>query len=205
MAIDITNLIAPLTIGALTGFLVVFLVLKKFSMESKLKIAGGGLLSALAVAALYLVSQNIVVGVVIGTAWALFWLYVIAEEGGKKIPDMDLKTEPLEMVEENSGNMAALLIAAMAFILGTASAFFKSPADKFNIVAFAAPPLVASLSMAICTYYATKYGMIKDNKSKQYYLKKSLIWWDIGQTIFIATTITMAIFVAMTIERIIIA
>ncbi len=203
MAINLENLMAPLLVGAMTGILVVFLVLKNFTMRLKLGIACAGAVSAAAVAALYYVSQNIAVGVVLGTLWAMLWLYFIAERGTRMIPNISAKAEPLELLEENAGNLAAVLIAAIAFILGVAATLFKSPGDKFNLVAFSAPPLISSISMAICMYFATKYRMTTDAKAKQYHMKRSLIWWDIGQTIFIATTITMILFVAMSIEKII--
>lgn len=203
MAINLETLMAPLAIGAMTGILVIFLVLKNFTMRLKLEIACAGTASAAVVAVLYYISQNIAVGVILGTSWAMLCLYFIAERGTKTIPNMSAKAEPLELLEENSGNLAAVLIAVIAFILGVASTLFKSPGDKFNLVAFSAPPLISSISMAICMYFATKYHMTNDAKTKQYYMKRSLIWWDIGQTIFIATVITMVLFVGMSIEKII--
>ncbi|MFH0889996.1 MAG: hypothetical protein V1836_02520 [Candidatus Aenigmatarchaeota archaeon] len=200
---DMTNLIAPLAIGGITGLMIVLLVLKNFAAKLKLKITIAAFLSAAIVAMVYYVLQNIVTGVILGTSWALAWLFIIAEYGIKTIPNMNLKNDPLELIEENASNLAGLLIAAIAFILGISATLFKNPGDKFNLVAFAAPPLISAISMGICTYFATKYSMTNDFKTKQYYLKRSLIWWDIGQTIFIATTLTMIIFVGMSIEKII--
>lgn len=203
MAIDMASLMAPSAIGAVTGFLVVFLVLNKFPMQFKLKIAAGGFLSALAVAALYFVSQSIIVGVVLGTSWAFIWLYVIAGYGAKNMPDIDIGADPLEMVEQGAGTLAGLMIAIIVFMLGAASSLFNNPADKFTLIAFSAPPLVASLAFAVSTYFSSKYGVSKDVAEKQYSAKKSLAWWDIGQTIFIATIIAIVIFVAMMIEKIV--
>ncbi len=203
MAINLENLMVPLAVGAMTGVLVVSLVLKNFTMRIKLEIACAGAVSAAVVAVLYYASQNIAVGVVLGTSWAMLCLYFIAERVTKTIPNMNAKAEPLELLEENAGNLAAVLIAVIAFILGVASTLFKNPGDKFNLVAFSAPPLISSISMAVCMYFATKYRMTNNAKEKQYYMKRSLVWWDIGQTIFIATTITMILFVAMSIEKVV--
>lgn len=203
MAIDIASLMAPSAIGAITGFLVVFLVLNKFPMPFRLKIAGGGLLSALVVAALYFISQSIIVGVVLGTSWAFAWLWVIAGYGAKNMPDINLGADPLEMVEQSAGNLAGLMLAIIVFVLGAASTLFDKPADKFTLIAFSAPPLIASLALAVSVYFATKYGISKGVAEKQYNVKKSLTWWDIGQTIFIATIIAIVIFVAMMIEKIV--
>ncbi|MFH1105735.1 MAG: hypothetical protein V1731_00815 [Candidatus Aenigmatarchaeota archaeon] len=203
MAIDMVSLAAPAAIGATTGFLVVFLVLKKFPMMFKLKIAIGGFLSALIVAALYFISQSIIVGVVIGTAWAFMCLWVIAGYGAKNMPDIELDADPLEMVEQSAGNLAGMMLAIIVFVLGAASTLFDKSSDKFTLIAFSAPPLVASLALAVSVYFATKYGVSKGESEKQYNAKKSLTWWDIGQTIFIATIIAIIIFVAMMIEKIV--
>ncbi len=203
MAIDIATLTTPLAIGGITGLMIVLLVLKNFTAKLKLKISVAAFLSAAIVAILYYFLQNIVAGVMLGTLWSMTWLFVIAEYGVKNIPNLNLKNEPLGLIEDNSSSLAGLLIAAIAFILGISATLFKNPADKFSLVAFAAPPLISAISMAICTYFATKYYMTDNAKTKQYYVKRSLIWWDIGQTIFIATTLTMIIFVGMSIEKII--
>ncbi len=203
MAIDITNLIAPLAIGGFTGFLIVFLVLKNFPMRVKIKIAIGGFLSALVVAALYFVSQNIVVGVILGVSWAFACLYYTAEYSSKNMPDVDFAQNPLQIAPVNAASLSALMLAVIVFILGAASNFFKNPSDKLSLVAFAAPPLLGAISFVICTYFATKYGLSRDMESKQHYVKRALMWWDIGQTILIATMASITLFVALMIDKII--
>ncbi len=205
MAITLVDLAIPSLVGASTGLLIVFLVLKNFSPSFKIKIAGGGFLTALAVAALYYVSQSMLVGVLVGTAWAFGWLFVVAEKYSKDMPDREPLENPFNMKPHESAGMSAMMLTIIVFVLGSAASVFAHSSNKISVIGFSAPPLLGAISFVMCSYFITRFDLETDSVAKQLYLKKLIAWWTIGQTILISTIIAISFFVAVAIEAIVAA
>ncbi|MFH0889995.1 MAG: hypothetical protein V1836_02515 [Candidatus Aenigmatarchaeota archaeon] len=203
MAINLPDLIVPSSIGATTGMLIVFLVLKNLSLGLKLKLAGGGFATAMVVAALYYAFQNIIFGVVIGTLWAFGWLVIIADQYSKTMKDFEPLENPLKMTANTVASMSAMMLTIIVFILGSAATIFPQSSSKFSLVAFSAPPLIGAISFIMCSYFTTKFELETEPYAKQQSLKKVVAWWTIGQTILISTIVSVSFFVAFVVETIV--